>query len=490
MSSTTRPLSGRRDDGGTRAVLSSSLTVFLPLAKGLPCPRMEAKQRGGPQLAQGWAPRRSSKLETRRDSRALIFRSPAWVLAFARNRKQYAVIRTRRSIVPYRDGSMIAKRLGSCRLAQSVTTLFLSGDARRVSSSESAMVRRGHWEGSVRLRISCTRFATKGFHLRGSPWIQLRTIVLSLQQARHVERSHQFEPWEAQSLDRSDAGLGEAESHFLGPVHGLRHQVCHGAKRCFRGVATNVKFRVANLISWNDHQRAWDSDAVQGLQFSLPLTPHAIDVEGQLVIPMKILQPKRLEQLLRSNTNAFWNHTAPDGCLAWAWTSDDRCANSSANQASSIADPHQLKTSSGGRSINASGSFLAHFLRANPPVFISSVNLWTRCRASSTPSQLVARSSTYISDNTLSVSASMFPRRYAWCLTTCMARNGEHVRPNPTRTFTGAPQSLPCHRKRQTSRSSGRNLTCSLQRDPRSAEPEEHSDQVGLQLRSWVKTVV
>ncbi|KRX12496.1 hypothetical protein T07_14067 [Trichinella nelsoni] len=90
-------------------------------------------------------------------------------------------------------------------------------------------------------------------------------------------------------------------------------------------------------------------------------------------------------------------------------------------------------TSSGGRSINASGSLLAHFLRAKPPVFISSLNLWMRCQASSTPSQLVAKSLTYISDNTLSVSASIFPRRCAWCLTTCMARNGEHVRPNPTR---------------------------------------------------------
>ncbi|KRY57868.1 hypothetical protein T03_2986 [Trichinella britovi] len=90
-------------------------------------------------------------------------------------------------------------------------------------------------------------------------------------------------------------------------------------------------------------------------------------------------------------------------------------------------------TSSGGRSINASGSFLAHFLRAIPPVFISSVNLWTRCRATSTPSQPVARSSTYISDNNLSVIASIFPHRCAWCLNTCMARNGEHGRLNPTR---------------------------------------------------------
>ncbi|KRZ65682.1 hypothetical protein T10_13712 [Trichinella papuae] len=63
-------------------------------------------------------------------------------------------------------------------------------------------------------------------------------------------------------------------------------------------------------------------------------------------------------------------------------------------------------TSSGGRSVNASGSLLAHFLRAKPPVCISSVSLWTSCRASLTPSQIVARSSTYMSDSTLSVSAS------------------------------------------------------------------------------------
>ncbi|KRZ01219.1 hypothetical protein T11_8583 [Trichinella zimbabwensis] len=67
-------------------------------------------------------------------------------------------------------------------------------------------------------------------------------------------------------------------------------------------------------------------------------------------------------------------------------------------------------TSSGGRSVNAYGSLLAHFLRAKPPVCISSVSLWTSCRASSTPSQIVARSSTYMFESTLSVSASMFPR--------------------------------------------------------------------------------
>ncbi|XP_003370337.1 putative supporter of activation of yellow protein, partial [Trichinella spiralis] len=85
-------------------------------------------------------------------------------------------------------------------------------------------------------------------------------------------------------------------------------------------------------------------------------------------------------------------------------------------------------TSSGGRSNNVSGSLLAHFLRAKPPVFISSVNLWTRCRASSTSSQLVARSSTYISDNTLSVSASMFPRALRMGgLPTCMGQEmGKH----------------------------------------------------------------
>ncbi|KRZ07769.1 hypothetical protein T11_16788 [Trichinella zimbabwensis] len=90
-------------------------------------------------------------------------------------------------------------------------------------------------------------------------------------------------------------------------------------------------------------------------------------------------------------------------------------------------------TSSAARPINASGLLLAHFFRTKPAVLISSVNLSTSCRASSTPSQLVARSSTYISDSTLSVSASMFPRCCAWCLTTCMARYGEHVRPKPTR---------------------------------------------------------
>ncbi|KRZ40542.1 hypothetical protein T4C_6548 [Trichinella pseudospiralis] len=116
---------------------------------------METEPQGGPQLAQGWVPRRFSKPETpslellsptafHKDSPAPIFRSPAWILTFARNRQQYAVTWMRRSIVPYRDGSMMAKRLGSCMLAQSVTTLFLSGDARRIFSSNSAMVRRGH----------------------------------------------------------------------------------------------------------------------------------------------------------------------------------------------------------------------------------------------------------------------------------------------------------------------------------------------------------
>ncbi|KRY14778.1 hypothetical protein T12_15357 [Trichinella patagoniensis] len=58
-------------------------------------------------------------------------------------------------------------------------------------------------------------------------------------------------------------------------------------------------------------------------------------------------------------------------------------------------------TSSGGRSVNASRWLLAHFLREKPPVLISSVSLGTSCRVSSTPSQLVARSSTYMSDSTL-----------------------------------------------------------------------------------------
>ncbi|KRY45541.1 hypothetical protein T03_15792 [Trichinella britovi] len=68
------------------------------------------------------------------------------------------------------------------------------------------------------------------------------TVAPTRGSARHVKCSHQFEPWEAQPLDQSDAGLGEAESHLIGPVHGLRHQVCHGAKRCFRGVAKNMQF--------------------------------------------------------------------------------------------------------------------------------------------------------------------------------------------------------------------------------------------------------
>ncbi|KRY40076.1 hypothetical protein T01_2807 [Trichinella spiralis] len=53
-------------------------------------------------------------------------------------------------------------------------------------------------------------------------------------------RSHQLEPWEAQSLDRNDAGLGEAESHLLGPVQGLHHHICHGAIHCFGGIVENV----------------------------------------------------------------------------------------------------------------------------------------------------------------------------------------------------------------------------------------------------------
>ncbi|KRX24944.1 hypothetical protein T07_7275 [Trichinella nelsoni] len=50
-------------------------------------------------------------------------------------------------------------------------------------------------------------------------------------------------------------------------------------------------------------------------------------------------------------------------------------------------------TSSGGRSVNASRSLLAHFLRAKPPVLITSVSLGTSCRVSSTPLQLVVRPS-------------------------------------------------------------------------------------------------
>ncbi|KRX13481.1 hypothetical protein T07_1038 [Trichinella nelsoni] len=190
-------------------------------------------------------------------------------------------------------------------------------------------------------------------------------------------------PWEAQSLDRSDAGLGEAESHLLGPV---RHQVCHGAKRCFRGVAKNVKFRAANLTFWNDHQRAWDSDAVQGLQFSLPVTPHAIDVEGQLVIPTKTLQPERLKHYFAlivkgarqpngsNNRDARLSNCLLESCRS-GWMSGMgmnvrwslcrfQCKPSVFHSRSSSAED----TSSGGRSINASVSLLAHFLRAKPPV--------------------------------------------------------------------------------------------------------------------------
>ncbi|KRX52153.1 hypothetical protein T06_15912, partial [Trichinella sp. T6] len=160
---------------------------------------------------------------------------------------------------------MIAKRLGSCRLAQSVTTLFLSGDTRRVSSGESAIVKRGHcsigsfsqagpFHQSLSSRSAAaaeliSRIVRGGTmpplrrlspaedllnavrHERFPPsWVASdptennRTVAPTGGSARHVECSHQFEPWEAQSLDRSDAGLGKTESHLLGPVHGLRHQ--------------------------------------------------------------------------------------------------------------------------------------------------------------------------------------------------------------------------------------------------------------------------
>ncbi|KRZ70852.1 hypothetical protein T10_6023 [Trichinella papuae] len=77
-----------------------------------------------------------------------------------------------------------------------------------------------------------------------------------------------------------------------------------------------------------------------------------------------------------------------DGCPARARTSGGRCAGSNADQASSTTGPHRLKTPSGGRSPTASGSLLAHFLRAKPPVRITSITLWTSCQASSTPSRI------------------------------------------------------------------------------------------------------
>ncbi|KRX12535.1 hypothetical protein T07_13056 [Trichinella nelsoni] len=123
MSSTTGPLSGRRDDGGTRAVSSSHsqkafrVHEWRQSRKGVPSSHRDGPPRGGLRNRKRLRlncshPRFSASCNSSKDSRALIFRSPAWGLTFARNRQQYAVTRTRRSIVPYRDGSMIAKETG------------------------------------------------------------------------------------------------------------------------------------------------------------------------------------------------------------------------------------------------------------------------------------------------------------------------------------------------------------------------------------------
>ncbi|KRZ70854.1 hypothetical protein T10_4960 [Trichinella papuae] len=61
-------------------------------------------------------------------------------------------------------------------LLQDATAAELDGRVRQCS----------HWDRSMRYRISLTRFAANGFHLQGSPLIQLKLMFLSLQQ---VDRS-------------------------------------------------------------------------------------------------------------------------------------------------------------------------------------------------------------------------------------------------------------------------------------------------------------
>ncbi|KRZ81741.1 hypothetical protein T08_14664 [Trichinella sp. T8] len=58
---------------------------------------------------------------------------------------------------------------------------------------------------------------------------------------------------------------------------------------------------------------------------------------------VQLVMPRDCLMVLRHHA-AVWNHAAPDECPLWARTSDGRCAGSSANQASSTANPHQLKT--------------------------------------------------------------------------------------------------------------------------------------------------
>ncbi|KRZ54890.1 hypothetical protein T02_2765 [Trichinella nativa] len=72
---------------------------------------------------------------------------------------------------------VLTKGIQGTAVAELISRIFAVGQCR-------------HWEGSVRLRIYCTRFAKNGFHLRGSSWIQLKTIVLSLQQVDQLKGRH------------------------------------------------------------------------------------------------------------------------------------------------------------------------------------------------------------------------------------------------------------------------------------------------------------
>ncbi|KRZ41747.1 hypothetical protein T4C_5817 [Trichinella pseudospiralis] len=101
-------------------------------------------------------------------------------------------------------------------------------------------------------------------------------------------------------------------------------------------------------------------------------------------------------------------------------------------EAQSLPEPPLPRRSSSGRSCNAETSLLAHFFKEKPPDRTRSESFFTKLRASPLSSQLVARSSTYMSVTTRSMSVSISPHCRACCLTTCMARNGEHARPNPT----------------------------------------------------------
>ncbi|KRY16832.1 hypothetical protein T12_5577 [Trichinella patagoniensis] len=221
---------------------------------------------------------------------------------------------------------------------------------------------------------------------------------IRLQSSRKQGR-HQFQTRKTQAFDGRHTSFGEDKAHLRHPITCLRKQIRYRTVCRFSGVSKHMKLIPAHLISGNRDQRTMDLDGRQSFQLIFPANPLTVDLSRwctELHIPMdRKLWPLGLPI-------DVWYCAVQEGSLLETRKSEHQAGDCSILVSSS-------DVTSTGKSERAAGSLLAHFFIAKPPLFMRLHSCWIKVRACPIRSQLVARSSTYISDKTLSTNALTLP---------------------------------------------------------------------------------